>query len=207
VAPRHGSNSLLQQPWRSSLHALLCPWSVTLIGSSGTTQVVSVASGDLPQLQTPSKCSGPAGTPSAAAFRRRPSNLSSWLSSSAAGGVLRALSPHGKAGQQQGLFKGLRVRVGLATGAIRRGEAVETTMAYSMARGRWGVVLLKIRSACTVGGAASGAVQGMRRCAAQVAALPGRCMWLQWEDCLLCVSVRSRNSTLGMPFTPCADAC
>lgn len=137
IGPRHSSDSPLQQPWRSSLHALLCAWSVTS-SSSSSTQAVSLASGDLPQLQTPSKCSGsPAATPSSAtAFRRRPSNLSGWLSSSAAGGVLRALSPHGKAGQQPGLFKGLRVRVGLATGAIRRGEAVETTMAYSMARGR-----------------------------------------------------------------------
>lgn len=40
-------------------------------------------------------------------------------------------------GQQ--LFKGLRVRIGIASGSIRRGQDIETTLAYSKARGRRGL--------------------------------------------------------------------
>jgi hypothetical protein len=79
---------------------------------------------------------------------RRPSSLGTGRLSSSAGGWLKSLvSQRGKPAQQ-GLFKGLRVRVGLATGHISRGQAVEATSAYSMARGGCCCGLTRLWPAC-----------------------------------------------------------
>lgn len=61
--------------------------------------------------------------------------MSRWLSSSAGHWVRTVLTHNGHTGQPA-LFKGLRVRVGLATGTISKGQPVDATAAYSMARGK-----------------------------------------------------------------------
>lgn len=127
-----------EQPWHNNVSALLCPWSPTARHSSSAAPSGASCT-DPPQhspesWDAPRKGNGSAHVLSSSA--RRPSSIGRWLSSSAAGSLWRALlSPQGNAGQP-GLFKGLRVRVGLATGSISKGQAVETTMAYSMARGQ-----------------------------------------------------------------------
>jgi hypothetical protein len=120
--------------WRENLRSILCPCSATSKHSGS--MVVSGASEDLAQhapWHTASKSSSPAA-PVLSGSARRPSSLGRWLSSGA-GGWWRALLSHSGSTGQPGLFKGLRVRVGLATGPITKGQAVETSPPYSMARG------------------------------------------------------------------------
>lgn len=130
------SNSEPDQYWRENLRSMLCPGSNTAKHSSSS-QVLSGSSEELPQhglesWHNASKSSCPA--PVLSGSVRRPSSLGRWLSSGAGGWWRTLLSQQGSTAQT-GLFKGLRVRVGLATGPITRGQAVEASPAYSMARG------------------------------------------------------------------------
>jgi hypothetical protein len=143
-----GKQQTLRTP-STHLMSLLCPWgrfNAASAGSGSGSSQGAAPSQTLPAGQharsaaalhvgVAEAMNGSAAVQQPPAGMRRPSSLSRLFSSSAGHWVRTVLAHTGNAGQPA-LFKGLRVRVGLATGPISKGQPVDATAAYSMARGR-----------------------------------------------------------------------